>query len=202
MNPNFYIVFRPGMLDRFAPNWITSLREIQPVSNGSGPFVQSAPFVSKIIRQYPAAVVLELGQIIEQIRSVITRVTQGLEMILMLVLACGALVLFAAIGVSFDERLRENAVLRTLGSSRKIVIGALATEFAVLGLIAGFIASLGAEVILYFVQLHLFDMQPGLHPQLWLLGIFSGVLLITVLGLLRSREIITVPPLQSLRHVA
>ena len=202
MNPNFYIVFRPGMLDRFAPNWITSLREIQPASDEDSPFVQSAPFVSKIIRQYPAAVVLELGQIIEQIRSVITRVTQGLEMILMLVLACGALVLFAAIGVSFDERLRENAVLRTLGSSRKIVIGALATEFAVLGLIAGFIASFGAEIILYFVQLNLFDMQPGLHPQLWALGMLSGVILITVLGLLRSREIITVPPLQSLRHIA
>ncbi|MBX2847490.1 MAG: FtsX-like permease family protein [Acidiferrobacterales bacterium] len=202
MNPNFYIVFRPGMLDRFAPNWITSLREIQPASAQEGPFIQSAPFVSKIIRQYPAAVVLELGQIVEQIRSVINRVTQGLELILMLVLACGALVLFAAIGVSFDERLRENAVLRTLGSSRKVVIGALTTEFAVLGLIAGFIASFGAEIILYFVQLHLFDMQPGLHPQLWGLGILSGVIIITVLGLLRSREIITVPPLQSLRQIA
>ncbi len=202
MNPNFYIVFRPGMLDRFTPNWITSLREIDPVTAQDGLFVQSAPFVSKIIRQYPAAVVLELGQLIEQIRLVITRVTQGLEMILMLVLACGALVLFAAIGVSFDERLRENAVLRTLGSSRKIVLGALTTEFAVLGLIAGFIASLGAEIILYFVQLNLFDMQPGLHPQLWLLGILSGVFLITILGLLRSREIITVPPLQSLRQIA
>ena len=201
MNPNFYIVFRPGMLDRFSPNWITSLRELEPASVQDGPFVQSAPFVNKIIRQYPAAVVLELGQIIEQIRSVITRVTQGLEMILLLVLACGSLVLFAAIGVSFDERLRENAVLRTLGSSRKIVIGALTTEFAVLGLIAGVIASIGSEVILYFVQLELFDMQPNLHPELWLIGIVSGVILITILGLLRSREIITVPPLQSLRQV-
>ena len=201
MNPNFYIVFRPGMLDRFSPNWITSLRELEPASAQDGPFVQSAPFVNKIIRQYPAAVVLELGQIIEQIRSVISRVTQGLEMILLLVLACGALVLFAAIGVSFDERLRENAVLRTLGSSRKTVIGALTTEFAVLGLIAGVIASIGSEVILYFVQLKLFDMQPNLHPELWLIGIVSGVILITILGLLRSREIITVPPLQSLRQV-
>ena len=109
--------------------------------------------------------------------------------------------MFAAIGVSFDERLRENAVLRTLGSSRKIVIGALTTEFAVLGLIAGFIASLGAEIILYFVQLYVFDMQPSLHPELWSVGIISGVLLISVLGLLRSREIITVPPLQSLRQI-
>ncbi|MGH1542609.1 MAG: ABC transporter permease [Arenicella sp.] len=202
MNPNFYIVFRQGILDRFSPNWITSLRELDsPIPQAEASIVQNTPFVNKIIRQYPAAVVLELGQIVEQIRTVISRVTQGLEMILVLVLACGALVLFAAIGVSFDERLRENAVLRTLGSSRKIIIGALMTEFFTLGLIAGIIASVGAEITLYFVQLKVLAMQPSLHPQLWLLGVSLGVILITLLGLLRSREIITVPPLQSLRQI-
>ena len=63
----------------------------------------------------------------------IDKVTRGLEMILLLVLACGALVLLAAIAVSFDERLRENAILRTLGSSQKLVFGALAVEFCNLG---------------------------------------------------------------------
>jgi len=98
--------------------------------------------------------------------------------------------------------LRENSVLRTLGSSRKIVLGALTTEFAVLGFIAGFIASLGAEIVLYFVQIKVFNMEPNLHPQLWVLGLLAGVSLITLLGLLRSREIITVPPLQSLRQIS
>lgn len=208
MNPNFYIVFRQGMLDRFSPNWITSLRQL----DSSAPQLQTSivkdvtarnvSFVNKIVRQYPAAVVLELGQIVEQIRTVISRVTQGLEMILILVLACGALVLFAAIGVSFDERLRENAVLRTLGSSRKTILGSLATEFFTLGLIAGVIASVGAEITLYFVQLNVLSMQPSLHPELWLIGIILGVSLITFLGLLRSRDIISVPPLQSLKQIA
>jgi len=117
------------------------------------------------------------------------------------VLICGALVLFAAIGVSYDERLRENAILRTLGSSKRIIIGALAIEYATLGAIAGLIASAGAEIILFFVQQNLFDMSPQWHPNMWLIGIFSGVLLITILGLLRSKAIITVPPLQSLRQL-
>ena len=202
MSPNFYVVFSPGALDRFSPNWITSVRNPISEQQTEQVFGRSAPFVNKIIKQFPTAVVIELGQIIQQIQNVITRVTQGLEMILLLVLACGALVLFAAIGVSYDERLRENAVLRTLGSSRKVILGALTTEFAVLGAIAGLIAVFGAETILYFVQIYLFDMQPGLHPQLWALGIVSGVLVITSLGLLRSREIITVPPLQSLREIS
>jgi len=208
MNPNFYIVFRPGILERFSPNWITSIRpeNAEKPANLSAENQQeigySAPFVVKLIRQYPAVVILELSQIVDQIRSVINKVTQGLEMILILVLVCGGLVLFASIGVSFDERLRENAVLRTLGSSRKVVIGALTTEFAVLGLIAGFIASLGAELTLFFVQSKLLSLQPSLHPELWLLGIALGLTVITTLGLLRTREIISVPPLESLRQLS
>ena len=202
MTPNFYIIFNPGTLDRFSPNWITSLRTTEAPMLDAGPFRQQASFVPQVVRDFPTAVVIELSDIVEQIRNVINRVTQGLEMILLLVLACGALVLFAAIGVSFDERLRENAILRTLGSSRKIVIGALTVEYAVLGAIAGVIAGAGAETVLYFVQTEIFNLEPGWHPNLWLLGIGIGVTLITILGMLRSREIITVPPLESLRQIS
>jgi len=202
MNPNFYVVFYPGALDRYAPNWVTAVRAAKTVEVNRGALAKQAPFVSKMVKLYPTTVVLELGDVIARIRDVINRVTQGLELILFLVLICGALVLFAAIGVSYDERLRENAILRTLGSSKKIIIGALTVEYAALGAIAGFIASAGAEVILFFVQQNVFDMQAQWHPSLWLIGSLSGILLITVLGLLRSRDIITVPPLQSLRQIA
>ena len=201
MNANFYIIFSPGVLDRFSPNWLTALRTPEQ-DKPSNQLLPSDSFVSKIIKDYPATVVLELGQVVDRIRDIINRVTLGLEMILLLVLACGALVLFAAIGVSYDERLRENAVLRTLGSSRKIVAGGLAVEFAVLGAIAGIIASAGAEFMLYLVQTRVFDLQPNWHWELWVLGVSAGVVVITALGLLRSREIIIVPPLQSLREIA
>jgi putative ABC transport system permease protein len=201
MNPNFYVVFYPGALDRYAPNWVTAVRAANADEASRGGLTKQAPFVNKMVKQYPTTVVLELGDVIARIRDVIDRVTQGLELILFLVLICGALVLFAAIGVSYDERLRENAILRTLGSSKKIILGALTIEFATLGAIAGLIASAGAEIVLFFVQRNVFDMATQWHPNLWLLGMLSGVILITVLGLLRSRDIITVPPLQSLREI-
>ncbi len=202
MNPNFYVVFYPGLLDKYSPNWVTAVRAGERQQVNRGAVAKQAPFVSEMVQKFPTAVVLELGDVIERIRDVINRVTQGLELILLLVLACGALVLFAAIGVSYDERLRENAILRTLGSSKKIIVGALTVEYAMLGLIAGIIASFGAELILYFVQKNVFDLVPQWHPNLWLIGVCSGVALITALGLFRSREIITVPPLQSLRQIS
>jgi len=217
MTPNFYIIFNPGTLDRFSSNWVTSVIEsdaagslqkakaITDIENSveaQSVVLPQAPFINAMVKQFPTAIVIQISDIFDRVKLIISRVTQGLEMILLLVLACGALVLFAAIGVSFDERLRENAILRTLGSSKKVVMGALAVEYAALGLIAGLIASIGAEIILYVVQTTLFNMQANWHPGLWVLGLGSGTLLVTTLGLLRSREIITVPPLQSLRQIA
>lgn len=201
MNLNFYVIFHPGALDKFSPNWVTAVRaKKDEVERGA--LAKQAPFVGEMVKQFPTAVVIELGDIVARIRDVINRVTQGLELILLLVLVCGALVLFAAIGVSYDERLRENAILRTLGSSKKIILGALTIEFATLGAIAGLIASTGAEIVLFIVQTKLFDLEPQWHFSLWFLGVGAGVTLITILGLLRSRDIITVPPLQSLRQLS
>ena len=202
MTPNFYVIFSPGTLDRFSPNWLGGVRDAQSEVDSDVVIKREAPFVTTMVKEFPTAVVLQLGDVIERIRTVIDRVTRGLEMILVLVLACGTLVLFAAIAVSFDERQRENAILRTLGSSQKLVFGALAVEFATLGFIAGLIASVGAEVVLYFMQTEMFDMTPTLHPSLWLLGLVVGTVLICGLGLARSRSIITVPPLQSLRQLS
>lgn len=202
MNPNFFIIFYPGALDKYSPNWVTAVKAGSLARAEGETLSQQAPFVAEMVQRFPTAIVLELTDVVSRIRDVITRVTQGLELILLLVLACGAMVLFASIGVSFDERLRENAILRTLGSSKRVILGALTVEYVALGLVSGLIASAGAEVVLYFVQTQVFELNAVWHPLLWLLGVVSGVVLITVLGLLRSREIITVPPLESLRRLA
>ena len=200
MNVNFYVIFKPGALDSFAPNWVTSVNV--PGVESDSVIPTQAPFVQDMVKRFPTSVVLEVSTIIDRIRNVITRVTQGLELIMLLVLACGAMVLFASIAVSWDERLQESAVLRTLGSSRKVILGALAVEYAVLGLIAGLVASIGAEFVLYVVQVTVFDLTPSFHPWLWLMGLASGVILITILGLLRSKSLVSVSPLESLRQIA
>lgn len=199
MNVNFYVIFKPGALDRFSPNWVTSVSA--PLQINDGVLPAQAAFVPMMVKQFPTSVVLEVSTIIDRIRNVISRVTQGLELIMLLVLACGAMVLFASIAVSYDERIQESAILRTLGSSRKLILGALAVEYAVLGFIAGLLASVGAESVLFFVQVYVFELTPSFHPLLWLMGLGGGLVLITLLGLMRSKSLVTVPPLQSLKQI-
>ena len=104
MTPNFYVVFYPGALDKYAPNLVTAVRGAKVVAAERGALVKQAPFVSAMVQNFPTAVVIELGDIIGRIRDVINRVTQGLELILLLVLLCGALVLFCLLYTSPSPR--------------------------------------------------------------------------------------------------
>ena len=84
-------------------------------------------------------------------------------LVLGLVVAAGCLVLIASIQASRDARLQEHALLRTLGGSRRLISGALAAEFGMLGLFAGVIAVVGAEVSAAVLQRQVFALPFQLH---------------------------------------
>jgi putative ABC transport system permease protein len=188
MNPNFYVVFPRQALEPYPGTWLSSVYVER----------EDKLLVNDLLSAYPTILVIGLEEIFNRIRFVILRVSQGIGLMLFMILACGVMVLYAAIGATFDERMQESAILRTLGSSSKLVLGSLTVEFVTLGLIAGGVAAICAEGVIMMLQWWVFDMPVQLHPWLWVLGIISGMVLVGGLGLLRSRKLVQVPPLQSL----
>ena len=77
----------------------------------------------------------------------------------------------------------------------------VAKLFFVLGLIAGLFGVLGAEALLLSLQHFVFNQVVSPHYSLWLLGPFSGAVLISCLGLLACRNVVTTPPNVVLRSV-
>lgn len=192
MQPNFYIIFPDGVLEGFSPNWITSTYLER----------EDKLFINELLTQFPTVLVVALDEIFNRIRTLIDRVSMGLELMLLMILACGVLVLFAAIATSFDERAQESAILRTLGSSRKLVLGSLCIEFGFMGLMAGFVAAFGAQLAVFSLQVFVFDMELVWYLWIWLTGPLFGALLVGIMGLLRSYPLVTTPPLQSLRALS
>ena len=132
-------------------------------------------------------------------RSSFARVTQAVELSLALVVASGCLVLVASIQASRDARMSEHALIRTLGGTRKLIAGSLAAEFAALGLFAGIVAVVGAEVTVAILQSQVFELEMNAHPWLWLAGPFVGAGLILLVGMLGTRSLLSPPPLIVLR---
>ena len=189
MTPNFYFLFPEGLLEEYPRTSMTSLY-IPP---------QQKLLVNDLLRKYPTVQVIELDKIIDRIRTIVSQVTRGLEVMTLLILSCGVLVMFAAVSLSMSERLQESAILRTLGSSRRLILGIQLIEFSTLGIMAGLLASIGAEAAIAMLQRFMFDLPFALHPWLWIAGPLAGGALVGALGVGYSRKAVVQPPLEVLR---
>ncbi len=192
MRPNFFILLSPGALEGFPSTYLTSFY-LPP---------DDKAFLNELIRRFPTVTVIEVDALIDQVQSIIRRVTLAVELVLGLVLAAGALVLLASVQSSMDERLREHGLLRALGAPRRRIMAALGVEFGVLGLFAGILAALGAEVTAWVLQTQVFGLEVQVHPWLWLLSPVVGVLLIGTVGTLATRRVVDTPPVTVLRELA
>ena len=190
LRPNFYIVFSPGALDGYPATYMTSffLRREQKA------------FLNELLSRHPTITVIEVDAIIAQVTSIIDRVSQAVELLLYLVLAAGVLVLIASIQASRDQRLKEHALLRALGGTRRLISGSLATEFAALGLFAGIVAVTGAEITVWALNSQVFELATELHPRLWVAGPLLGMAVIAGVGCLATRKLVRSPPATVLRE--
>jgi putative ABC transport system permease protein len=191
MQPNFYFIFSPGTLDHLGATYLSTALMEQ----------DQKLLLNELIRRFPTIVVIEIDALIEQIQNIIAQVTSAIELISLLVLACGALVLLSCVNATLDERFRENAILRTLGAGRRLILSSLAIEFATIGLVAGVIATVGAEGSLFYLQEFIFEQEFSLHYWVWIAGPLIGMVLIGILGLNSTRRVVSVSPLNVLRRV-
>lgn len=192
MQPNFFFIFSPGTLDHLGATYLSTL-----LLEGEDKLL-----LNELLRQYPTIVVLEVDALIEQIQNIIAQVSSAIELIAALVLIAGALVLLSCVNATLDERFRENAILRTLGAGRRLIMTSLLIEFAFIGLLAGVIATVGAELSLYYLQSEVFQQTFALHYWVWIAGPLAGTVIIATLGFAATRKVVNSSPLAVLRQLS
>lgn len=190
LRPNFYFIFEPGALDDYAPVYMTSVY-LPP---------EKKSFINTLLTRHPTMVVLELDRIIDQIRNIVTQVSDGVGLVLLMVLVGGCLVLFAAVSGSIETRKQEAGLLRALGAPRRLLVGSIWIEFALLGFCAGLIAVIAAEALLLGLQVFVFDIPVQPHFIYWLLTPLTGALFVSSLGVMSCRQTVVTPPARVLRE--
>ena len=104
------------------------------------------------------------------------------------------LLLVAAVQSNMAERHYENAILRTMGAPRRLILGAAAIEFGLMGFIAGTLATFIAELLNAYVSVQLMEMSFQWHPLLWVIGPLVGTVAVSITGILSSYPAITRAP--------
>ncbi len=188
---NFFALFAPGALDDLPTTWIAAFRVGDHAGN----------WLSPLVRRFPNILAVDVGEILSEVQGIIDRVARAVQFVFLFTLAGGVLVLQAAIASTQDERMRDAAVLRTLGASRRQLQGAQVVEFVVLGALSGLLAAGGAIAIGSGLAARVFDIPFHVDPWIWAYGIGGGAVAVALAGWLGTRSAVRLPPLQILRQL-
>jgi putative ABC transport system permease protein len=190
-SPNFFVVFAPAVLESFPATFITSLYADE---SDQGAMLD-------LMRTFPSVTAIDLDALLGQVRDVMDKAALAVQAVFIFTLLAGLTVLWAAVQSSRDERRYESAILRTLGASKKRVLTGVATEFIVIGLLAGILAASGASLAGYLLAENLFELEYHFSFALWLAGPVAGMVLVGLSGMAASWRVITHAPVSVLRGV-
>lgn len=189
--PNFFVVFAPGVLEGAPQSLVTLTRIERPADRGA--------FQRRLAERFPNVTTLDLSSVQQTLEGLIGRVVLAVRFMALFTLGTGALVLVGALATSRFQRVREGALLRTLGATRGQLFRVVVAEYLSLGLMASAAAVVLALGAAWALARFLFeaDFAPALLP---LAGLVAAVVGLTVgVGLLNSRDVIRRPPLEVLR---
>jgi len=186
--PNFYVIFPPGVLERFGHSFITAFHLGD----------DDRDLLRELVREFPGVTLLDVEAILGQVREVLTQVTRAVELVLGFVLLAGISVLYASLTASLPVRAHESGLLRVFGAGNRLLSRMQAAEFAVLGFASGLMGALLAELAAAGIYLAWFDLAPRFHWGLWLTLPLAGAVLIGVIGHLLSRGLRRQAPAASL----
>ena len=188
----FYVVFRPGVLDKAPQMMIAAV-------DGPGNEVARSRFQRVLVDNYPNVTIIDVVDIIRGVRKLVDNITMGVSFIGTFVFLSGALILAGSIAMTKFQRVYEAAVLKTLGARRKLIMRMLVLEYGILGVVAGFIGSTAGAILSWAVSKWVFEIQWDYLPGIHLLGIVIAALAVVVVGALSSFDILAKKPLATLR---
>lgn len=190
MQPNFFVMLSPGLVRELPQTYVASVF-VPP---------EKRRLLNRFVRAFPGVTLLDLEVILGQVRMVIERASLSVEYVFLFTLMAGIVVLLAAIQATRDERRFESALLHTLGASRRKILQGIAIEFIVLGGLAGILAALGASAVGYVLAEQIFKLDYTFNPNLWVIGLLAGTVVVGVTGTLATRKAVTEPPVMVLRN--
>ena len=186
---NFFVVGTPFGLDDKPASFVSSVY----VPDGQGEFVRD------LVTEFSGVTALEIGTMLKRVTGIIDRAALAVQYVFMFTMLAGLLVLWASVLASRRERFREAAILRTLGASRNYLASSTTREFALIGSLAGLIASSVAALIGWVVIEHVMELSYEFNWWLWVIGILAGMAGVLIAGKLATRPVLNQLPIAVLQ---
>jgi len=139
---NGQFVLSPGGLDGVSTLYFGSIR-VNPAEIGA--------LQSRIFQKFPTVTVVNGAEVLQIIQDIVDRASLAVRFVAGFAILGGLIVLASSVAGTRYRRMREVAILKTVGATRSRLVRIFSTEFATLGIVAGLVGSVlgsGMSVIL------------------------------------------------------
>jgi putative ABC transport system permease protein len=188
---NFYMILSPGSLEG-APFTFVATARVRPE--------QEVPLQQAMVRAFPNVTAINIGDVLDSFTVMLDRLALAIRAVALFSILSGAVVMGAALSATRYRRLYESVVLKALGATRGLLLRSFASEYALLGLAAGLIGLVLANVLAWGVLRFLFELEWSFHPTVAALSLAATVGLTLAVGFVGTFRLLGQRPLPVLRH--
>jgi putative ABC transport system permease protein len=160
---------------------------------------QVAAMERALFAAYPTISVINLADVLDRIESVVDQITFVVRFLAGFSIFAGLMILASSIASTRFRRMREAVVMKTLGATRMRIVRTFSVEFSVLGLLAGSVGVIFANVL---TRVLLRKLEVGFQIE-WtatLVALAGTAILATASGWIASYRILGLRPLEVLRE--
>jgi putative ABC transport system permease protein len=192
--PNFFVVFEPGVLERAPQTFLLLAREDDAT--------RRAELQRDVVLAYPNVVSLDVTLVRQALDAIVSKVTLAIRFMALFSIGSGLVILVGALAASRLQRIREAVLLKTIGASAAQVRRIFLTEYLAWGSLAALTGVLLAGVAGWALVTQMFELRFRL-PTLALFGMWAAVVgLVAAVGLANSRAALSKPPLAVWRELS
>lgn len=191
LDVNFFAVFPTAALERAPATWVLFTR----VDDAA----RRARLQRRVVERYPNVTGFDVALLQRTVERILGRVALAIRFMAAFSLATGTLVLLGAVAAGRLERIRQGALLKTLGATKRQIERLMLAEYVTLGALSAIVgiglASLGAWAFTKWVMEFRFTL-----PVVPLAQVLAGTLvLVAVVGFAGSREVFRRTAIEVLR---
>jgi putative ABC transport system permease protein len=189
---NGQFVLSPGSLDGIATLYFGSIR-VTPAEIGA---LQSRTF-----QKFPTVTVVNGAEVLQIVQDIVDRASLAVRFVAGFAIFGGLIVLASSVAGTRFRRMREVAILKTVGATRSRLVRIFSTEFATIGIVAGLVGSVLGSAMSVILISRLLDTPYHFAwvPVVVATGITAA--LTVSAGWIASFGVLSQRPLEILRNV-
>ena len=150
MSINFVMVFSPNTFAGAPHAHMATLRAQKP-EGGVDAVARDGDILRKVTNAFPTVTTVRVRDALNTVNALIGQLATAIRAAALLALAASVLVLAGALAAGNRARVHDAVVLKTLGATRRTLIGSFVLEYSLLGLVTALFALMAGGLASWFV---------------------------------------------------